>query len=178
MRALSRQNLPRRASARPLEELIRHHQGAVRGFLFFLGCPAHQVDDLCQEVFLVVLSRDFEDRHPTQTAAFLRRVARNLFLKAMRNLEREPNSLEIQGLENAWVTYQGDDQGGRYLDALGECLRTLRPRATDVLQLRYRDKETPAAIGRRVGLSESGVKSILVRTKKSLRSCIERRLSR
>ena len=47
---------------RHVEELVGRHQATVRGFLLYLGCPASQLDDLIQDVFLSLLSSDFEDR--------------------------------------------------------------------------------------------------------------------
>ena len=34
------------AQVRKLEALVRHHQGALRGYLTFLGCPRDWRDDL------------------------------------------------------------------------------------------------------------------------------------
>ncbi len=48
-------------------------------------------------------------------------------------------------------------------------------RAAEVLRLRYGESQRRAAIAGRLGLTESGVKSILVRTRAKLRDCVERR---
>jgi RNA polymerase sigma factor (sigma-70 family) len=160
-----------------VEDLVARHQASVRGFLVYLGCPASQVDDLVQDVFLSVLSAKFEDRGHASTAAFLRTVARNLFLKAMRRDGRRPVLGDPALVEEAWVEFESDDQGQSYVAALRECLRAVRGRAQEVLDLRYHAGLRRAAIADRLGLSEAGVKSILVRTRKMLRGCIERRLA-
>ena len=54
--------------------------------------------------------------------------------------------------------------------------RGVSGRAAEVLRMRYERGVRLVAIGDGLGLTESGVKSILVRTKKRLRDCIERRL--
>jgi RNA polymerase sigma-70 factor (ECF subfamily) len=161
-----------------VEGLVRRHQGSVRGFLPFLGCPASEVDDLVQDAFLSVLRAGFEQRSEAATSAYLRRVARNLFLKSLRLARQRPPVVDLDGAERAWVAFEGDDRGESYLNALRACLEAVDARAREVLQLRYRGELPRAAIAGRLGLSESGVKSVLVRTRRRLRACVERRLAR
>jgi RNA polymerase sigma-70 factor (ECF subfamily) len=165
------------AKTQAIEELVHRHQGALRGFLLFMGCPPRLLDDLLQDVFLSFLSADFDYRSDAATAAYLRSIARNLFLKALRRERRGPPVLDLDAAERAWVEFQGDDQGSRYVAALRECLRAVSQKAKEVLRLRYESALAREAIGARLGLSESGVKSILVRTRQRLRLCVERRLA-
>ena len=161
-----------------IEALVRRHQGSVRGFLVFLGCPRERVDDLVQDVFVSVLTAGFEHKSDASTTAFLRKVTRHLFLKAM---QRERRMLAIPDLalaESAWVGYERDDGGRGYLEALRACLARVRGRAARALELRYRAGSPLDAIARELGLSEAGVKSILVRARSRLRECIERKLVR
>lgn len=157
-----------------IEELVRRHQTALRGFLTYLGCPRAMLDDLIQEVFLSVLSSRFEDRGERSTAAFLRTVARNLFLKAMRRERRQPRIIDLAGAERAWADFQGEDGGSTYLSALRECMSRLGARPTEALEMRYRRNMRRAAIAAHFGMSESGIKSLLVRTRRKLRECVER----
>ena len=161
-----------------VEQLVRRHQDSVRGFLLFLGCPTSHVDDLVQDAFLSVLSARFEERSEAATTAYLRRVARNLFLKVLRKERSQPVLAELEGAEAAWDEFEADDSGESYMAALRQCLASVDERAREVLGLRYRSNLRRAAIAGRLGLSESGVKSILVRTRKRLRACVERRLER
>ena len=161
---------------RRIEELVRAHQRSVRGFLAFLGCPAALVDDLVQDVFLSVLSSGFEDRGPRPTAAYLRRVAHHLLLKALRRERRSGALPEAAAAEAAWVEYERDDGGEGYLAALRECLRRMKGRPREVLALRYESSLRRGAIAERLGMAESGVKSVLARARRSLRACVEERL--
>jgi RNA polymerase sigma-70 factor (ECF subfamily) len=161
-----------------VEALVRRHQDSVRGFLLFLGCPPSRVDDLVQDAFLSVLSAQFEERSDAATAAYLRKVARNLFLKWLRKERRQPVVVDLEGAETAFEEFEGDDGGDSYVAALRQCLVGMDERAREVLGLRYRSNLRRTAIAGRLGLSESGVKSILVRTRKRLRACVERRLGR
>ena len=167
----------RHASA--VEELVRRHCGAVRGFLLFLGCPDAHVDDLVQDVFLSVLASDFEDRHPASTLAYLRTVAKHILLKTLRRERRQRPLGELEASEQYFVSeFEGEDGGGAYLGALRLCLQGIEGRPSEVIRMRYEERLRREQIAQRIGLSESGVKSILVRTRKRLRECVERRLAR
>lgn len=161
-----------------VEDFVRLHQRSVRRFLVFLGCPAAWLDDLVQDVFLSALASPFEDRGPRTSRAWLRRVARHLYLKKLQRERRVVELEELAGAEMAWVRLEGDDEGAGYLEALRQCVATLQGRAREVLELRYGRSHDRGSIARELGLKESGVKSILSRSKKLLRECIERRLNR
>lgn len=161
-----------------VEELVRRHQAPLRSFLIYLGCAGSLADDVVQDVFLSVLSAGFEDRGHASTSAYLRRVAKNKFLKAMQRARREPPMKDLDEAEDVWVELRGPERGGnRYLDALRECLAGVEDRARRVLGLRYTERLARTAIAEQLEMSESGVNSLLVRTRKKLRSCVERRLA-
>lgn len=162
---------------RRLEGLVRRHQSSVRGFLLFLGCPPSMVDDLVQDAFLAVFDARFEERSEAATGSFLRTVARNLFLKAVRREQLHAAVIESEGAERAWVEFESDDAGDGYLTALRRCLESVQGRAREILGLRYHSDLRRTAIANQLGMSESGVKSVLVRTRKRLRECIERKLA-
>lgn len=164
-------------STRFVEELVHRHQGTVRGYLLFQGCPPHLVDDLVQEVFLAFLRARFELRGEAETAAFLRKVARHLFLKAMERERRAPQLMAEGAAEVAWVAFEGADGGQSYVQAMKECVQKLRGRAAEVIALRYRENLRRSTIGERLGISESGVKALLIRARSRLRECVERRLA-
>jgi len=160
-----------------VEALVRGHQASVRGYLVVLGCPARLLDDLVQDVFLSVLRSTFEQRGPAETASYLRKVARHLFLKTVERERLQPVALDVELSDAAWDAFEGEDGGAGYLEALRHCLQRLRDRARGVIELRYRERLDRAAIGARLGLGEEGVKSLLARVKRSLRECVERRLA-
>ena len=67
-----------------LASLLQAHQVGVWRYLRYLGCDADETDDLVQETFLVVLRKGFEQRSRSETAAYLRTVARNRLLMERR----------------------------------------------------------------------------------------------
>lgn len=164
-------------STQVLEELVRRHQRGVRSYLLYQGCPAHLADDLVQETFLSFFAARFEHRAEAATAAFLRTVARHLFLKAMERERRAPALMDEDASEVAWVAFEGEDGGKGYVEAMKECLAKLRGRAAEVVALRYEKGLRRTAIAERLGVSESGVKALLIRARSRLRECVERRLA-
>ena len=160
------------------EEVILRHQGSIRGYLVYLGSPARLVDDLVQDTFVAALSSPFEDRGPDAMAGWLRTIARHLMLKALRRERRQPLMNDLDEADRAWVEFEGDDDGNGYLRALRDCLKGVGARASEVLSLRYRDRLRRAVIATRLELTEAGVNSILVRTRKRLRLCVETKVDR
>ena len=110
-----------------VEALVRRHQAAVRGYLVVLGCPTRLLDDLVQDVFLSLLRSGFEERGAAETAGYLRKVARHLFLKSVQRERLQPVALDVELADAAWDAFEGQDGGEGYLDALRHCLRRLQP---------------------------------------------------
>ena len=93
-----------------------------------------------------MLASPFEHRSQPETAAFLRTVARHLWLEAMTKERRRPLTLEPDAAERAWLVFDGEDGGTSDLEFLRECLRRLSGRPADVIRLRYREWLGRAAI--------------------------------
>lgn len=165
-------------SSSRVEALVHAHQGALRGYLDFLGCPAQLLDDLVQETFLAFLSSRFEDRGERQTSSYLRAIARHLFLKGLRRRHIEPLAMDLSAAEEVWAETQECDGGEAYMEALRRCWEGLDGKVRRALELRYTSNLARVDIARSLGIGESGVHSILVRAKRRLRACIERRMER
>src|SRR5262245_7437350 len=155
--------------------LIRTHQAGVWRYLRFLGCATGEADDLTQETFLAVLRRPFRDEGVTAAAAYLRSVARHLFLK-QRERSARAVTLDLEAAERHWERVAGEDGGERYVDALRQCLEKIEERERRALDLLYRDGLSRIAVGEALGLSDDGAKSLLRKTRALLRACIERNL--
>ena len=165
------------SSSSRVEALVHAHQGALRGYLAYLGCPRGLLDDLVQETFLSFLTAQFEDRGESATSSYLRAIARHLFLKGLRRKRIEPLAMDLAAAEEVWAEHESEDGGEAYLEALELCWEGLESKARHTLELRYRSGLGRMDIARTLGMGESGVHSILVRAKRRLRACIERRLS-
>jgi len=156
--------------------LIEAHQNGVWRYLRALGCEPSLADDLTQETFLAVLQRPFQDFDPRATAAYLRRVAHNLYVSHHRRAGKVTAVENIEEFDMAWEKWAGNDNGEAMLEALAECREELTDRARLALEMRFRDRGSRAEIADALGISEHGAKNLMQRAKKQLRECIERKM--
>jgi RNA polymerase sigma-70 factor (ECF subfamily) len=159
-----------------LAGLVREHQADVWRYLRYLGAVAEDANDLTQETFLAIARTPFELRTRGETAAYLRTAARNQLLMLRRRQGRQICTVELAAAEEAWA--QATTAGGsdEFLEALNACCETLAGRARDVIERFYRQGESREQIAAAFEVSVDGVKSLLRRTRMSLRDCVERRL--
>jgi RNA polymerase sigma-70 factor (ECF subfamily) len=157
-----------------ITRFVMQHQQRLAVYLAMIGCPAAQIEDLVQDAFLAMFSSRFEERSRAASAAFLRRIARCLFLKSLRRPRLEVQDLDA--LDGAWAAFEAGDDGEGCLAALRACLATLQEAGRAVLLLRYEERLGVDEIARRVGLARGGVRSALLRSKARLRACMQRRL--
>lgn len=157
------------------EQLVHEHQTSIWRYLRFLGCSRTEADDLTQDSFVAVAQRSLHRFGLHAARAYLRRVARNAFLK-LRKEQRASPTVDLAAGEAAFDWFLRDDDGSAVLTALRQCLTALTPEARRALTLRYADQIDRRAIARQLGMSEHGVKSLLQRSYARLRVCIDRRL--
>lgn len=157
-------------------EIIRTHQSGVWRYLRALGCEAAQAEDLTQETFLSVLQKPFVEYGPAATAAYLRKVAYNLFITVQRRAGRVTAVENVEDFDTAWTEWTGEDGGEAMVDALRLCLGQLTERARTALELRFRDKVARVQIGEALGITEHGAKNLMQRAKLQLRECIESKI--
>ena len=160
----------RPAFARPE---LTPHVGMLRRYLFVLGASAGRLDDLVQEVFVVTLAKNVEDRGEGPVGAFLRAVARNLLLRERRDAAR---CREVELADQVWHEQCGDDDGAARLAALRRCVAALPARSRDLLARCYGDGAGRNVVGAEFGMVANGVKTALRRVRAALRECVQRRL--
>lgn len=163
---------PRTIAEQDVTRLVQRHQVEVWRYLRYLGATAELADDLVQETFLQLLRAPYEDRGEAACAAWLRTVARNLYIKAFRRPPFE--TTELDQIDAAWAAFAGNDSGGERLQKLRACLERLDGRARQAVRLHYEERRSRRDIGARLGIGDDGVKSLLRRTRDLLRACIER----
>lgn len=155
--------------------LINQHQAGVWRYLRSLGCEAALAEDLTQETFLKVLQSSFEHREERATAAYLRTVARNLFISHQRRLGKAVEMEEVNLIDAAWQRWNGDAQDDHdgLLERLRDCLTRLTARAQLSLRLRFEEKASRQEIAEELAISEHGAKNLMQRAKQQLRECME-----
>jgi len=160
----------------PAQLIADHHEGVWR-YLRAMGCDAALAEDLTQDTFLKVLQKPFEVYDSAATAAYLRRIARNLFISYHRRMGRVVAVEDIQQFDSQWSVWIRDESGQEFLDALAACFDLLNHRAQLALTLRFRDEASRNQIADALELSAHGAKNLMQRAKQQLRDCINRRVN-
>lgn len=153
---------------------IGRHQRAIWRFLRYLGA-GDAADDLLQETLVRGLQRRAHELPVDESRAFLRRIAHNLLRdrwrregrRRSRQAEVELDSLAARFCDEGW-----DEE----VAALRLCVAALSARERMALELRYAEGASREDIGRSLGCSEAGAKTLLRRVRARLRACVRRRL--
>lgn len=157
-------------------ELIRRFQTGIWRYLRYLGADPMEADDLVQETFLAVLRGKFEHRDDRQTSAYLRKVARNQLLQVRRRQGNELCTVELVAAESVWASAAPDDGLENYLSALRDCLQNVTDRARQAIELVYRDRCQRIEAADQLNMKPEGIKTLLRRTRATLRACVERKV--
>jgi RNA polymerase sigma-70 factor (ECF subfamily) len=155
--------------------LIATYQAGVWRYLRALGCDRDLAEDITQDTFLAVLQKPFEDYDPKATRAYLRTVARNLFISSMRRSGKTVAVENIDQLDVIWGRWVGEDNGEELLTKLKNCLESLTNRARWALEMRFKDRLPRTKIADKLGITEHGAKNLMQRAKKQLRECIDQK---
>ncbi|MFN4257836.1 MAG: RNA polymerase sigma factor [Gemmataceae bacterium] len=166
-----------------LTALVRCHQAEIYRYLRYLGAvDAATAEDLVQETFLAALRSESpppasEER---RRAAWLRGIARNLFLAHCRKQRANPVRVDSSTLEQAehlWATeFPRSNSIVDYQQALRQCLDKLADKPKQLLTMRYTQEKSRAEMARLLHMSENGIKSALQRVRAMLADCIQRHL--
>jgi RNA polymerase sigma-70 factor (ECF subfamily) len=148
------------------------HRLAVWRYLRMLGASAAEADDLVQETLLVALR--LERLADDGARAFLRGVAKNLWLRSRRFWRRRREREVAAAVDELWQATAAHDGGDELVARLRQCLDALPGRARDALHLHYRDGLEWTEVARAIGLLPNGVKTLVQRARQALRTCIER----
>lgn len=161
-----------------IEQIIHAHQRDVWRFLVALGCEGNEADDLTQETFVHVLQGRFSYIGERETAAWLRRTAKNLFISSIRKRRRAALAPNLDDAEADWAAYQDALPEDDRLAWLRDCLQSLSERDREALQHRYELELSREEMAQRLGMEQTGVRTLLERIRQRLRECVERKQRR
>jgi RNA polymerase sigma-70 factor (ECF subfamily) len=164
------------AQANRADSLVRRHQAEIWRYARFLGASDPQAEDITQETFLAVLRKPPLSNEPAAVRAYLRTIARNLYLVLLRKSSRQ-SEFDLDAAEQMWAETHPRDGGDERLSALDDCLAALDGRAKQAIDLAYRENQSRSAIAVKLEMTEDGIKSLLRRTRDVLRQCVERKVS-
>lgn len=155
------------------ETVVRDHQVGLWRYLRAMGCDSSLAEDLVQDTLVTVLRTDIEDQGEAALGAYLRKVARNLFISRQRREKRVRSMAEMEAIEEQWHEWVRDDSGDDMIDALRNCLGRLSDRAQLALQMRFRERSSRSQIAEALEMTEHGAKNLMQRAKTQLKDCIE-----
>ena len=161
-----------------LEFIVRSNQAELYRYVKYLGADMAMAQDVVQDTFLAAFNNkkvpDLSDEG--RRGAWLRGIARNIFLNSCRRRRRrreiaDPNVLEYA--EKCWTTeFLRDGDGFDYIEALRECIEKLGDRAKELVRMRYFERKPRVEMARAFQLSQEGVKAFLRRVRANLGKCI------
>jgi RNA polymerase sigma-70 factor (ECF subfamily) len=160
-------------------ELVRIHEGWVRGFLRARIRDWAAADDLAQDVFVTAFRRVKTFRGDSAFDGWLRGIAVN----HLRNFARKRRELCLGGPEELQVLIEreagdflgaGDESGA--LEALRQCLGRIDGPSRALLDERYVEGRSVRELAERSGRGYSALTMQLHRLRELLADCVQRKL--
>jgi RNA polymerase sigma-70 factor (ECF subfamily) len=136
----------------------------------------HAADDIFQQVVLAALESLGQFRDPAHVLAWAIRAARHRAIDLARR--RRILSLPDEVLDLLEAQWSDPAPWSDRLEALHRCVGRLGPSARELLQMKYTEGLTAAAIADALRRTADAVYQSLSRLHRSLRECVERELVR
>jgi RNA polymerase sigma-70 factor, ECF subfamily len=159
--------------------LITRHQTAIYAYVLTIMPDRVAAQDILQETNLVLCRKIQEFEPGTNFKAWSFRIAYWQTMAHLKRVQRagtvalEPDVLEL-------VAHEAEDELLDFEDrhfALKSCLQKLPAGDASILLAHYQRGESIAEISGRLGRTREALKQVLLRIRRSLRTCIERQLA-
>ncbi len=167
-------SIPEKSTLDVFIQMLATHQPHLRGYILAsVGNYAH-CEDILQQTNLVLWKKCGEFRPNAEFLPWALAIARYEILAFIRDKQREhlvfhPDVASLM-ME---VSMPASQQINERQEALRGCIKRLPERQREVLELCYVANICMREIAKTTGRSVDGVKSLLVRIRKALKSCIE-----
>jgi RNA polymerase sigma-70 factor (ECF subfamily) len=149
----------------------------LRSYLLAATGDVHDSDDLLQIVARVLWEKaeQYDESRPFRQWAL--GIARMEVLKWKQRTARSKVALSDEAISQvAEVAAESPHRGSLLADSLRYCLENLKHTARRVVDLKYSDGLAIREIAARLEKSLPAVEMILVRSRRSLRECVQRQL--
>lgn len=157
-----------------LERLLDTWRGPLIGLLAAWGARPAEARELAEDVFAQAwLARARFEGDPAdepRVGAWLRGIARNLWLAARRERERATSA----GASAAEASAPTPEDPDERLEALRGALDELEPELREALYVRYVEESSLAVVAALLGVSERAAEGQLYRGRQLLKERIER----
>lgn len=157
------------------QSLVQRHVRGVFQFTRALGADRELAADLTQEAFAIAWQKGKSALPQQALASFLRRTTRLLWLQNCRS-ERRHEQAVAAAADQLWQQDAAGERDAR-ITATRECVQRLNGRASQAVQLCYRDGLGREQIAASLEMTPNGVKTLLARTRSWLQQCIQRATS-
>lgn len=166
------------AKTEQLAALWTASQRQVASYIATLVGNHHTAEEILQKV-AVVLVRKFDDYDPAQPfTGWAIGVAKFEVLAWRRSVATERHVFDDGLVDKITDSYQRiPTRTSSTRDALEECIAQLEGRARQAIAMRYTDELSTAELAKELKTSEGAVRMLLMRTRESLRQCIEQRVA-
>jgi RNA polymerase sigma-70 factor, ECF subfamily len=166
-------------------EQVRQEQGRLRAYIRVLGVRAEAVDDVAQDALIVAFEKreTFGRDGQNDFGAWVRGISRKLVANTLRKEMRRRQLLSdgftdlLLLAEDTQLHPLAGGENHERLSALSDCVNRLPSPSRELVALRYFEELTPGAIGSRLDRTANDVRQLLFRIRKTLLSCVERRLA-
>jgi RNA polymerase sigma factor (sigma-70 family) len=159
-----------------LEALFREHSRLVYRTAFSVTGSAQDAEDVLQTLFLQLLRHGLPSGLEKNPRGYLYRAAVNSALNSLKARRRRTAATDAAAREQpvlAPAQSDSSDPGAERQRQLVEAMATLKPRAVEMLILRYEHDYSDAAIARLLGTSRSVVAVTLFRTRARLKKLLQ-----
>jgi RNA polymerase sigma-70 factor (ECF subfamily) len=157
--------------ATQFEEIFREHSRMVYRTAYTITGNHPDADDVLQRIFLILLERKAPPDLTRNPRAYLYRAAVNMSLKTIRTRKRQRF---VDGVEllhaPAPVAVPDPDEDIRR--SLREAIAHLKPRAVEILVLKYEHDYSDAEIAKMLGKSRGTVAVTLYRARAKLKKLL------
>jgi RNA polymerase sigma-70 factor (ECF subfamily) len=161
---------------------VREHQARLRASIRALGVRADAVDDIAQDVFVLAWQKLGEFDPESDFGAWVAEIARRLVANERRKETRRCRILAGE-VTDLMLRLAPQEEGGtaglerdEELTALRTCLGNLPTPDREVITLRYFEGLLPGAIAGRLSQQSNAIRQRLLRLRRMLLECVERRL--
>ena len=152
------------------EELFREHHALVFRTAYSVTGNAQDAEDVLQTIFLRILRREFPPALRKNPKGYLYRAAVNAALNTIRSRRHELPSLAVEPIEA--TTPNEPDVSNEMRIKLSQAMSKLKPRAVEILVLRYEHNYSDAEIARMLGTTRGTVAVSLYRSRARLKTLL------
>jgi RNA polymerase sigma-70 factor (ECF subfamily) len=158
-----------------VQKLFVKHQRQLRAYLLALWPDSTVADDILQEVFLTVTQKAEQFQLGTDFASWTRAIARFKAIELRRSAGKFLVSEDVvDALASECPSNWADDSR---LTALSRCMKTLAPKARELIQLRYAEELTPMEIAKQLSRTVNSIGVALAKARVRLRDCMDEQLT-